>query len=152
MDKLNLPEADLRITRNEEISFVYDIVRRKNIQLNPEEWVRQHFLHYLINHLEYPVKLIKVESAHHTTLKKRRTDIITYDNSGNPALLIECKEPGVKIDRSVLNQVIRYNSVIRSRYIVVTNGTKHYCAQFHPENENYSQIDTIPSYREIKIS
>ena len=153
MDLLNLPKTDLQITSDDlGRSQIYDIIRKKNIILTPEEWVRQHFIHFLINHLKYPVKLIKVESGHSTSMMNKRTDIIIYDNSGYPVLLVECKKADETIDHRVFEQVIRYNSVIRSRFIVVTNGMKHFCSEYEPRSDQYKTRDSIPDYASVKIS
>ncbi len=126
MQTLNLPSYNFKITQKEEGEFIFDIIRKKNILLTPEEWVRQHMLHYLHKDLGYPKGLLKVESGVTYNGRMKRSDLVIYDNEGKPNILVECKAPTVKIDQSTLEQVAMYNRTLNASIIVLTNGLTHY--------------------------
>ena len=152
MDKLNLPAASLKISADEMgRDVVFDIIRKRNVVITPEEWVRQHLIHFLLEHLAYPQKLIKVESGHIQNSMLRRTDIIAYDNAGNPGLIIECKSPEEPINQETFDQVFRYNEVVKARFVVVSNGVTHYCCMYDLQTNQYTTVDTIPDYNTIRI-
>ncbi len=126
MQTLNFPNCDFKITRKEEGEYVFDIIRKKDILLTPEEWVRQHIIHYLLDELDYPRGLVKVESGVSYNKRMKRSDVVIYNNLGNPQILVECKAPGVKIDQSTLEQVAVYNNSLKASIIILTNGLVHY--------------------------
>lgn len=144
MDKLNLPDCDLKIKNEEGNRFVFDIVRKKYVVLTQEEWVRQHFIHLMINHLGYPKPLLKLESAFSYFKSGKRGDIILLDRDSKPFLLVECKAPNIELEKSAVNQVAIYNKVVRARYIAITNGLKHFIWKF--DSVDYHQLDQFPEY------
>lgn len=145
-EKLNLPPVNLKITERDGMQFVYDVVRKKEILLTSEEWVRQHFLSFLIREMKYPKSLIRIESGHKTNSLQKRTDILVYNNSGKPALLVECKAPTVKIDEKTTTQILIYNKTINAAYIVITNGIKNFCFEYDRKIGDYKSINFIPEY------
>ena len=148
MDKLNLPEIDFNIRKNEGNIEIFDIIRKKYIALQPEEWVRQHVIHYLINSLSYPKSMFRVESSLKYNSLDKRSDILVYNRSGQPHLLVECKSYKTKINQAALNQLTQYNKVLNAQYILLTNGINHFCCKKN-EQKQYDFIDTIPSALEI---
>ncbi|MFN8415362.1 MAG: type I restriction enzyme HsdR N-terminal domain-containing protein [Cytophagaceae bacterium] len=122
---LNLPKADLRLSRKDNQILVYDILRKKEVVLTPEEWVRQHLLHYLVHHLKYPTGLISVERGLDYNDQKKRTDIRVYENTGKVFMLIECKAPEVSLGGNIQNQLAAYNASLDATYIVISNGIQH---------------------------
>ncbi|XOV93684.1 MAG: type I restriction enzyme HsdR N-terminal domain-containing protein [Bacteroidota bacterium] len=130
MEKLNLPECSLKIKNEEGNEFVFDIVRKKYVTLTPEEWVRQHFIHLMINHLEYPKTLISLEFPLTYFKSGKRSDILLLDRSGKPYLLVECKSAKVKLGSDTLQQISTYNKVIQAPYIAMTNGLNHFIWKF----------------------
>ncbi|MDN5202913.1 type I restriction enzyme HsdR N-terminal domain-containing protein [Fulvivirgaceae bacterium BMA10] len=144
MVKLNLPEYDFRITKSGGKLFIFDPLRKKNIVLTPEEWVRQHFIQYLINDLHYAKPLIKIESGLRYNNLPRRSDILVYDRKGQPFLIVECKSFEFKIDQKAFDQISRYNQTLKAPYIVVTNGMQHFCCQISHKDQSFEFLDNIP--------
>lgn len=149
MAPLNLPDIDVRITRDGEKVFIYDVVRKKHIILTPEEWVRQHFAHYLIKELGYPKSLMKIESGLKFNKMSKRSDIVVYNQFTNPHILVECKSDKIKISQQALEQVSVYNQTIMAPFIAITNGMNHYFFKIDFLKGSARQIETLPVYREI---
>ncbi|MBJ2172718.1 type I restriction enzyme HsdR N-terminal domain-containing protein [Aureibaculum sp. A20] len=143
---LNLPKAELSIKSKENKQFIFDIIRKKNMVLTPEEWVRQHVVHYLINHLNYPKSIIAVEKQLTINTLKKRFDILVFNTKGNPEIIIECKAPKVKITQDTFDQIARYNLNLNAKYLMVTNGLNHYFCQMDSENEKYVFLEALPYY------
>lgn len=129
--------------------MIFDIIRKKYVALTPEEWVRQHFINYLVNHRGYPPGLIGVEVMFRMNDLTRRVDIMVYNRIGNPLLAVECKAPTVKLDRVVFDQIVEYNMKFRLNYILVTNGITHYGCHVDWEKRSYSFMENIPVYNDI---
>lgn len=146
MDKLNMPSFDISVKEINKTQNIFDIVRRKWILLTPEEWVRQNIIHYLVNHKGFPLGLISVE--HSFVLgygKKYRADIVVFNKSNCPILVVECKSSKVKIDKTTLEQVANYNCTLKSQNILVSNGLTHFFMNT-TNYIDYSYSDTIPDY------
>jgi len=150
MQELNLPSFDARFKRDGNKVKVFDIIRKKYIVCTPEEWVRQTFIHYLINEKDTPAGLILLERQISFNTMTRRPDILVYNNKGLPLLIVECKAPEVGISQDTFDQIARYNSVIKAPYLVVTNGMKHYCCKMDHNNNSYSFLEDIPDYEEMR--
>lgn len=131
MEKLNLPDCPLKIKNEEGNQFVFDIVRKKYVALTPEEWVRQHFIHLMVNHLGYPKSLISLEFPLIYFKSGKRSDILLSDRRGKPFLLVECKSARIKLGPQTLTQISTYNKIIKAPYIAVTNGLKHFIWKWH---------------------
>ncbi|MEQ9304671.1 MAG: type I restriction enzyme HsdR N-terminal domain-containing protein [Marinoscillum sp.] len=148
MQQLNLPKCDLKLKDEEGNTFVFDIVRKKYVVLTAEEWVRQHFIHLMINHLKYPRALLKVESGMSYFKSAKRSDITLRDrDNGNLFLLVECKAPDVKLDSKSLNQISVYNKELNSKYVALTNGLKHFIWSFDVSSQSYKQLQNFPEYK-----
>lgn len=145
MQHLNLPEINCNIRKNEGKVEIFDIIRKKYIKLFPEEWVRQHVIHYLINDLKYPKPLIKVESGLNYNKLDKRTDILVFNSEGNCEMLVECKSFKIKINQSAFDQLAVYNTKFKSKYLLITNGINHFCCMKNSEDK-YSFLDNIPPY------
>lgn len=122
MIKLNLPDFDLRVKQEDDIVWIWDLLRKKFVVLTPEEWVRQHFVHYMINTLQYPAGLIRLEGGLYYNKLQKRSDIVLYDTTGNPWMVIECKSAEQSINQEVLRQASVYNQTLKAPYLTVTNG------------------------------
>lgn len=146
MPVLNLPSFNWDIREGTRTMTIFDPLRKKHIVLTPEEWVRQHFVQYLIQHLGYPRSLIQLERAHAYNTLTKRTDILVYDRVGAPYMLIECKASHIKIEDKVFRQASVYNKSIKAKYLVVTNGIQHFCCVIDHLNNNFKFIDTLPKY------
>ena len=152
MHQLNLPSAIFKYRTENSKQLVFDVIRKKYVAFTPEEWVRQNFVHYLINHLDYPSGLIAVESVVKINSLNQRADVVVYNRKGKPVMIIECKAPKVKIDNKVFEQAARYNLNLGVDYLLVTNGIKHYCAQLNMEDKSYKLLKIIPGYEVIDNS
>ena len=144
MIQLNLPAFEYKVKKQADKLYIYDAIRRKYLQLTPEEWVRQHFIHYLIDHLSYPRGLITTESGLKYNKLQRRTDIVVFNRQAAPYMIVECKAPTVAINQQVFNQIAVYNKVLQAQMLVVTNGLKHYCCSFQPQNQSWEFLPQIP--------
>lgn len=129
---------------------VLDPVRRRYVRLSPEEWVRQHLVRTLVEHLGYPLGLIALEPTIATAGGLRRPDVVAFDRDGQPALIAECKAPRVRIGQDVFEQVSRYNVVARAAALVVTNGEVHYCWRVDRDAGTLRFLEAIPPYRELR--
>lgn len=146
MQLLNLPSFNIPIEEKEGKKVVFDILRKKSILLTPEEWVRQNFIHFLIHKHNYPKGLIKVESGLKYNNLNKRSDILVYDRSGNIFLLVECKAAYVPINQKVLEQAALYNFSLKARFLLVTNGMKHFCFEIDHENKSYAPVVELPCF------
>lgn len=146
MIPLNLPPFEYQLKNSENKTFIFDIIRKKYIQLTPEEWVRQHVVHLLINQKAYPKSLISIEKQLTVNRLKKRTDIVVYNNLGLPHLVVECKAPSVKINQNVFDQIARYNLKLQAKYLVLTNGLYHFFAEFDSVKQSVILLDDIPKY------
>lgn len=147
MQKLNLPTCDLKLKNEEGNHFVLDIIRKKYVVLTPEEWVRQHFIHLMVNHLNYPKALLRVESGLSYFKSAKRSDITLMDKEGKLFLMVECKAPEVKINQQALNQVSVYNKELNAQYVAITNGIKHFIWEYHANKGKYTQLQQFPNYK-----
>lgn len=146
MTSLNLPTYAFRTTEQEGSPSIYDPVRGRYVRLTPEEWVRQHFVQYLIQELDVPAGLVAVEAAFQFQDQPRRADIIAHDRQGAPLLLVECKAPRVSVDQDAFDQCARYNIVLGAPYLVVTNGLTHYACAIDFDDQSYTFLDDLPPY------
>jgi len=146
LQPLNLPPYPFKITEDNGVYSLFDELRKKSIIITPEEWVRQHFVQYLINQKGYPKTLIGLEGGLKLHGMQRRTDILVRNNQGEKVLLIECKAPSVKITQGVFDQVARYNMVHKVPLLAVTNGLQHYYCRIDLVNESYTFLEDLPNY------
>ena len=149
MYELNLPKYGIKIANENGHQTIFDVLRRKYVALTPEEWVRQHFVHYLIEHKGYPQSLMANEIQLAIGNKKLRCDSVLYDRSLKPRMIIEYKAPTVNITQKVFDQITIYNMLLHVDYLVVSNGIKHYCCRMDYDNQKYLFLDDIPDYQEI---
>lgn len=149
--KLNLPEIQTKITRRPDGSIaIYDRIRMKYVALTPEEWVRQHFVDFLINCKHYPAGHIANEVSLKLNDTSRRSDTVVYDDRRSPIVIVEYKAPMVAITPKVFDQIARYNSVLRGCILIVSNGLTHFCCRINPATGDYTFLDDIPDYAELK--
>lgn len=147
--ELNLPSTDLRVTIKDDKELIFDSLRRKYVALTPEEWVRQNFVSFLINHKGYLAGLMNNEVSLVQNGIKRRCDTLVSDKYGNPIVIVEYKAPNVEITQKVFDQIVRYNYVFRAKYLIVSNGLNHYCCCINYDEGNYSFLKEIPSYADL---
>ena len=147
MQQLNFPSYPLQLKTSENKTLIFDIIRKKNIVLTPEEWVRQHCLWFLIEEKKYPKSLLNVEKQLLLNNQKKRTDIVAYSSNGNPLLIVECKAPSVKITQDTFDQIARYNMQLNSQYLLLTNGLEHYSCVIDHKNKQYQFLPEIPAFQ-----
>lgn len=145
---LNFPKVEFRFKKNAKNTIqVFDVIRKKFVDLTSEEWVRQHLIHYLIHQKNVPPSMISVEKQLILNNTKRRTDIVIYNNQLNPVLIIECKEPNVEINQATINQVLNYNLVLNVPFVFVSNGLKHAC--FNLKKTPPQALNDLPMYIDL---
>ena len=149
MEELNLPKFDFKLKQDKGKIQIFDEIRKKYIVLTPEEWVRQHLICHMIYNLSFPKTLLKVESGLIYNSLRKRSDILSFDNEGNPLLLIECKNPKNKINQNSVDQVTTYNKSINARYLMISNGINHF---FWKSQKNPEIFREIPGYDNIATS
>lgn len=148
--KLNLPDFDIKLTREADGSVkVYDRLRGKSVVLTPEEYVRQHFVNYLITVKRYQHSLMANEVSLRLNGTARRCDTLVYTPDLRPLVVVEYKAPHIVIDQKVFDQIARYNSVIRAPYLIVSNGISHYCCRYISETGEYIFLRDIPTWNEL---
>ena len=143
---LNLPIYKLKLKEIGEKIHIFDVVRKKYLILNPEEWVRQNFIQYLNKEKNYPLGLMGVEKQVKYNNLKTRADIVIYNTDGHANLIVECKAPEVKITQETFYQIAKYNSQLNVNFLIVTNGIKHYCCERDYLNKKYNFVEEIPSF------
>ena len=146
MQELNLPKINIKSKLVDESIQIFDIVRKKYLLLTPEEWVRQHVVHYLIFHKKYPLGLMQIEKLIKYNSLKTRADILVLDTNSNPLILVECKAPSVSIDKDAFFQIAKYNSSLKAKYLFVTNGLVHYCCEMDYPSGATNYLKEVPEY------
>lgn len=149
MIQLNLPDYPIRLSGTQEHPSIFDILRRKYVALTPEEWVRQHFIHFLINQKNYPVTLLANEIKLQVGNKTLRADSVLYDRELRPRMIVEYKAPHIPITQKVFDQIFTYNMLLHVDYLVVSNGLQHYCCKMDYDNQKYLFLEDIPDYQNI---
>ena len=149
MYELNLPKYGIKIKNDKGHQTIFDVLRRKYVALTPEEWVRQHFVHFLIEHKGYPKALMANEIQLAIGNKKLRCDSVLYDRMLKPRMIIEYKAPTVSITQKVFDQITIYNMLLHVDYLVVSNGIKHYCCRMDYANQKYLFLEDIPDYQNL---
>ncbi len=149
MIQLNLPDYPIRLSGTQEHPSIFDILRRKYVALTPEEWVRQHFIHFLINQKNYPVTLLANEIKLRVGNKTLRADSVLYDRELRPRMIVEYKAPHIPITQKVFDQISTYNILLHVDYLVVSNGLQHYCCKMDYDNQKYLFLEDIPDYQNI---
>jgi len=148
--KLNFPPYQMKISLQEEQSSkIFDIIRRKYVALTPEEWVRQHIIHYLVNEKKVPASLFSIEKILKVNQLSRRTDVLIYKDV-KPLLLAECKSPSIRITQSVFDQAARYNLSLNVKYFVLTNGLQTVCCTMNHKEQKYDFLKAIPEFKDMR--
>jgi type I site-specific restriction endonuclease len=150
MVQLNLPKIEASIKKQEEKLMIWDFLRKKYVRLTNEEWVRQHFLHLLVNINGIPASLIGVEKKIIANNMDKRFDILVFNSSAQPMMIVECKAPEVKITQDAFMQASNYNTVLKAPILVVTNGLDTYCSIVDFVHQRVDLIDFVPDYKYIQ--
>jgi len=147
MQKLNFPEYDFQLKKQDDKWLIFDPIRKKYYVLTPEEWVRQHTLQYLIQNKNYPKNLISVEKELQINQTKRRFDIVVFNHRMTPEILVECKAPHISINQKTFDQANQYNWLLKAPYLFLTNGLKHYICQINFETNQFQFLKELPEKR-----
>ncbi|MBD0776468.1 type I restriction enzyme HsdR N-terminal domain-containing protein [Maribacter polysiphoniae] len=146
MQRLNFPVYDFRFKNSENNIHIFDAIRKKFVVLQPEEWVRQNVVQFLIHEKKYPISLINVEKQVTVNKIKKRYDVVVFDSLGNIILLVECKAPQIAITQHTFDQIARYNMQLRATYLMVTNGLQHFYCKMDYDREKYMFLEQIPDF------
>ncbi len=146
---MDLPDHGVKTKHADEGVQVFDPIRQRWVALTPEEWVRQHFINFLVHDRGCPAQLIGVERSLVLHDMAKRADVVVHDRSGKALALVECKAPSVRITQRTFDQAARYNIVFRVRYLMVTNGKKHYCCAVDHQAGTVHFLGHIPTFQEM---
>ena len=148
---LNLPPCQLRTRANPKgWTEVWDAQRKKYVKLTPEEWVRQHFVRFLIDSLGYPASVIGNEIQIAVGNTAKRCDTVVFSSQGKPLVILEYKAPQVELTQKVFDQIVRYDTALLVQYLVVSNGLQHYCCRLRAEEHRFEFLQAIPRWEEIQ--
>ncbi len=147
--KLNLPDFDIKLSGTRDKPKIFDILRRRAVALTPEEWVRQHFIHFLINHKGYPAPLMANEVKLKVGDKDLRADSVLYNRDLKPRMIIEYKAPHIQITQKVFDQITVYNMLLHVDYLVISNGLQHYICRMNYEDNSYEFLPDIPEHNNL---
>lgn len=150
MIRLNLPPYAIKIGGTKEHPLIWDFLRRKYVALTPEEWVRQHFTHYLVEHRGYPAALLANEIQLHVGSKSLRADSVLYDRDLKPRMIIEYKAPHIALSQRVFDQITVYNMLLHVDYLVVSNGLQTIVCKMDYAHHSYIFLKEVPDYQNIK--
>jgi hypothetical protein len=147
MEKLNFPSYSFRFKSNENKTLIFDKIRKKFVICTPEEWVRQHCIHFLIEEKKYPVSLINIEKMVRINDIKKRYDIVVFKPNGEIEILVECKASEIEITQKTFDQIAQYNLSLQARFLMVTNGLNHYFCKMDFTEKRYYFLEDLPNYQ-----
>ena len=146
LQELNFPKFSFRFKNKENKISIFDVIRKRFVILQPEEWVRQHCIHYLIDYKGYPKSLINIEKELIINSLRKRYDIVIFNSDGSIHLIVECKAPTIIINQNVFDQIALYNLSLNATYLMISNGINHYYCQMDFKKEKYHFLKDIPEY------
>jgi hypothetical protein len=152
MEALNLPTYSFKIKSVDGIDYIYDRFRKKFVKLTPEEWVRQNFANYLVEEKGYPASRFVIEKSLKLNKLSKRCDILYHNKKGDPEIMVECKAPSFNIGQKTFEQVSVYNIRFRVRYLIITNGIRHFCCRVNFDKGSVEFLNNIPVYTEVEQS
>lgn len=153
MDRLpiiNLPKYNMRLVKSDGVIKIWDTLRKKNVVLTPEEYVRQSFVNWMITGLGYPSSLMANEVVINLNGMCRRCDTVFFSPTKKPIIIVEYKASNVKITQNVFDQIVRYNLVLQADLLIVSNGIQHFCCKINQENKTFNFLDKIPTFEELR--
>ena len=149
MVRLNLPPYPIKITEKGAKRYIFDFLRRKYVALTPEEWVRQHFVHFLVEHKGYPKGLLANEVELKAGEKRLRCDTLLYTADMHPRMIIEYKAPTIQIQQKTFDQKSAYNLLLKVDFLIVSNGLQHHCCKMDYDTQSYTFLEGIPDYEKL---
>jgi hypothetical protein len=144
LPSLNLPPIQPILLEKEGKMLIFDSLRKKYLFLSPEEWVRQHWISFLINELNFPKGLVSLEKGLKYNQLQKRTDLVIWDNSMNPYLLVECKAPKIKLSQKTLEQACLYQKELQTKFLILSNGIHHISLSWNAEKQTFDKLDDFP--------
>ena len=141
---LSFPNYEFRLKEINQKRFIFDEIRKKYIELTPEEWVRQNCVKFIINEKKFKKNLISIEKKIQLNNTNKRFDILVHDINGGCVLLVECKAPNIKINQESFDQILRYNQIINAKFLMLTNGIIHYYCRINNDKKNIEFLKEIP--------
>jgi hypothetical protein len=147
--QLNLPAYEVRMSEKDGRQTIFDFLRNRYVALTPEEWVRQHFVEWLIAEKHFPAALMGNEVSLMQNGIARRCDTVVADRTGSPLVIVEYKAPSINITQKTFDQIVRYNMVLKAKCLIVSNGLEHYCCHIDYEGNSYRFLEEIPSYEDL---
>lgn len=147
--EINLPPYETKFREQGGKRQIFDVLRRKYVALTPEEWVRQHVVHYLLDYKGYPKGLLANEVELVIGEKKLRCDTLLYNRALQPQMIIEYKSPEIDLTQRVFDQITAYNFLLHVDYLIVSNGRQHYCCRMDYERQSYQFLKEIPRYEDL---
>jgi type I site-specific restriction endonuclease len=148
---LSFPKADLKLSKKGGDVFVWCIIRKKLLKLTPEEWVRQHTIHYLLNEKNVPLGLMASEYSLSINGLTRRCDIIVFNSDKIPILIVECKATEVEINEKVLHQIAHYNFKLNTSFLFLTNGLTHVTCKINRDEQSLSYLKDLPNFQTLNL-
>ena len=149
MQELQFSSYSFRFKSNENKTLIFDIIRKKFVVLTPEEWVRQHVIHFLITEKYYPINHINIEKQLKLNDTIKRYDVVVFKNNGDIHIIVECKAPSININQQTFDQIARYNLSLNSELLMVTNGLEHYFCSMDFNQKKYRFLKDLPNYLEL---
>jgi len=149
MIRLNLPSFEIKLSGTPQRPLIFDMLRRKYVALTPEEWVRQHFIHFLTEHKGYPAALLANEVGLKAGNKQMRADSVLYARDLTPRMIIEYKAPDIQITQKTFDQITSYNTLLHVDYLVVSNGISHHCCKADYDSHSFTFLRDIPDYCDL---
>ncbi len=143
MIHIQFPQHPFKIKKQNNKEYIFDVFRKQWFLLTPEEWVRQNFLQYLVNQMQYPASLISVEREIIVAEMRKRFDIVVYKNA-KPWMIVECKEMQVPLNDAVIKQILNYNITLQVEYLVITNGSATYATAL--KGKTHEWLKELPVY------
>ena len=144
MKRLNFPNYEFRLKKEGQKRFIFDLIRKKYVQLSSEEWVRQNCIRFLIEEKRISKFSIAIEKEIEFNGIKKRFDIVSYSSEGKINLLVECKAPNIEINQKTFDQILIYNKILKSKYLMVTNGINHYYCKINEDMNNIKFLSNFP--------
>lgn len=151
MEALNLPPYACRTRQHPKSGQqeIWDTQRRRWVRLTPEEWVRQHFVHYLVDHLKYPAGRVGNEIAIRVGQTEKRCDSVVFGDEGEPLMIVEYKATTVQLTQHVFDQISRYNMALHVAWLVVSNGQQHFCCHLDTVSGQWEFLRGLPAYQDL---
>lgn len=149
MEQLSLPAFSYKLKESGGKTLIYDVIRRKWLVLTPEEWVRQHLLHFLHTHRQFPLSLMSIERGTRYNKLQKRTDICVFSQEGAPLLLVECKAPHIPISNHTVQQAAVYNQTLKAPFLMVSNGVHHFCWRVGADGVSLDPLAELPAFEQI---